>query len=224
MGESFFCVRDEYRWLLKEMLSYAQANFSKDDEYKALISDSDGEFQNIAADLGYVPTQEKEVDAYFPIDASKVTYEVPEGFTVSDMHESYDVYKYGEVLWKGFNHEMNGEGKYNPDENKLRALHAEMKRPNVDLSLKIMVIAPNGDFVSYCGMWKDEHSQTALVEPVATAPEYRKRGLGKAAVLEGIRRCGRLGAKTAFVGSSQQFYYNIGFRPYGNATWWKRRT
>jgi hypothetical protein len=48
-------------------------------------------------------------------------------------------------------------------------------------------------------------------------------GLGKAAVLEGIRRVGVLGAKKAFVGSSQQFYYSIGLRPYATATVWKRK-
>jgi predicted N-acetyltransferase YhbS len=48
-------------------------------------------------------------------------------------------------------------------------------------------------------------------------------GLGRAAVLEGLRRCAKLGAKRAFVGSSQQFYYNIGFRPYTSNTWWERK-
>jgi predicted N-acetyltransferase YhbS len=68
----------------------------------------------------------------------------------------------------------------------------------------------------------NKRSKSALVEPVATEPAYRKMGLGKAAVLEGIKRCSELGATRAFVGSSQQFYYNIGFRPYTALTWWKK--
>jgi len=36
-------------------------------------------------------------------------------------------------------------------------------------------------------------------------------GLGKAAVLEGIRRCGELGATVAYVGSDQEFYKALGF-------------
>jgi predicted N-acetyltransferase YhbS len=36
-------------------------------------------------------------------------------------------------------------------------------------------------------------------------------GLGKAAVWEGIRRCGVLGATVAYVGSDQEFYQAIGF-------------
>ena len=66
-------------------------------------------------------------------------------------------------------------------------------------------------------------SQSVLVEPVATDPAYRKMGLGKSAVLEAIRRCGLLGAKRAFVGSPQQFYYSIGFRPYATSTFWSKK-
>jgi N-acetylglutamate synthase-like GNAT family acetyltransferase len=95
--------------------------------------------------------------------------------------------------------------------------------PNVNLNLKIAIADPNGNFVSYCGMWYDINSEDALVEPVATEPAYRKMGLGKAAVLEGIKRCGELGAKRAFVCSSQQFYYNIGFRPYTSSTCWEEK-
>jgi len=86
------------------------------------------------------------------------------------------------------------------------------------------VLAPDGNFASYCGMWQDGASQNALVEPVATDPAYRKMGLGRAAVLEAVRRCGLLGAKRAYVDSSQQFYYNIGFRPCITSTFWERKT
>ena len=99
----------------------------------------------------------------------------------------------------------------------------EMLRPNVDLDLKVAVVSPEGNFVSYCGMWYDPAVEFALVEPVATDPDYRKMGLGKAAVLEGVRRVRLLGAKMAFVGSSQQFYYNIGFRPFATSTNWKKK-
>jgi predicted N-acetyltransferase YhbS len=47
-------------------------------------------------------------------------------------------------------------------------------------------------------------------------------GLGKAAVLEGIRRCGELGATVAYVGSDQEFYLAIGFtKVYNNDCWRK---
>ncbi|MDF2542574.1 MAG: hypothetical protein K0S47_2292 [Herbinix sp.] len=223
LGGAFICVYPEYTFLKEEMLLYSEKNLDKDGSFAVLIDDTDSYFQEIAAKNGYYATQAKDCDAIYPIHLDKISYHLPEGYHITSMNDNYDLYKYGQVLWKGFNHEKNGEGVFTCDEDKYKDFESEMKRPNVNLDLKIAVVAPNGDFVSYCGMWFDPASDRALVEPVATDPDYRMLGLGKAAVLEGIKRCGILGAKQAFVGSSQQFYYNIGFRPYATYTFWKRK-
>ena len=92
----------------------------------------------------------------------------------------------------------------------------EMRRKMFDTvsarrELKIVVAAPEGDFVSICGMFYQPKGRFGYVEPVATDPEYRRMGMGKAAVLEGIRSCVELGAVEAFVGSDQPFYMALGF-------------
>ena len=51
----------------------------------------------------------------------------------------------------------------------------------------------------------------AYVEPVATDPDYRRRGLGAAAVMETLRRVQREAAEVAWVGSDQEFYKALGF-------------
>jgi len=171
--------------------------------------------------MGYIPTQKKDCDAVFYIDTDRIYYSLPDGFSITSMKDTFDLYQYGQVLWKGFNHELNGEGPYAPTTEKMIVYKKEFDRPNVNHELKIAVVAPDGNFVSYCGMWQDNASQSVLVEPVATDPAYRNMGLGRAAVLEAIRRCGLLGAKRAYVGSSQQFYYNIGFSPCITSTFWE---
>jgi predicted N-acetyltransferase YhbS len=94
--------------------------------------------------------------------------------------------------------------------------------PTARRDLKIAVAAPNGDFVAFCGMFYQPDQHFAYVEPVATDPDYRLLGLGKAAVLEGIRRCALLGAREAFVGSDQLFYLAIGFEiSYHSVCWVK---
>ena len=85
-----------------------------------------------------------------------------------------------------------------------------------------MVVAPGGDFVSYCGMWYDRHNRFGYVEPVATDPDYRRRGLGRAAVLEGIRLCGVSGATVAYVGTDKPFYLSFGFRKLFTLNCWRR--
>ncbi len=218
LGSAYLLADEKHRDLRGEMLDYAQGALVKDGAFQVLILDGDTELQDIAAKRGFLPTQNKECDAVYPINLNEIQYTLPEGFRVTSMHEDYDLYKYGQVLWKGFNHEARGEGPFVFKESEWPDW--EFMRPNVNLDLKIAVVAPNGDFVSYCGMWFDPGCQSALVEPVATDPAYRKMGFGRAAVLEAVKRCGQLGAKRAFVGSSQQFYYSIGFRPYATSTWW----
>ncbi len=61
-------------------------------------------------------------------------------------------------------------------------------------------------------MWYERVNGIAYVEPVATDPDYRRKGLGKAAVLDGIRRCGDVGATAAYVATDRQFYRSIGFK------------
>ena len=219
LGKAFVLALPEYEYLYEEMLIYAQSALAKDGKCSVLIPDGNHKLKHAAAQQGMIATQDKEHEAVFYLLEDVEPCALPDGFHITSMKETYDLFKYGQVLWKGFNHEANGEGKFVMNEH----YKLEFERANVNLDLKIAVVAPNGDFASYCGMWMDAGSQTALVEPVATDPAYRKQGLGRAAVLEGLRRCAALGAKRAVVGSSQQFYYNIGFWPYSSNTYWAQR-
>lgn len=223
LGNTFCLTLPEYAFLKKEMLLYAKSNLSKDGKFGIVISDTDLNFQDIAANLDFFATDYKESDAIFYLDKTSTKYSLPDGFHITTMKETFDPYQYLRVLWKGFNHELNGEGEFKFSKEKELGCKEEMIRPNVDLNLKVAVVAPDGNFAAYCGMWYDSEAGYAVIEPVATDPQYRKMRLGKAVVLEGIRRVGELGAKTALVGSSQQFYYSIGLRPFSTATIWREK-
>jgi len=223
LGKAFCLTLPEYAFLKKEMLLYAKDSLSKDGKFGVIIADTDLKFQSIAANLGLSATDQKENNAIFYLDKTSTAYDLPEGFHITTMKETFDLYQYLRVLWKGFNHELNGEGEFQFPKEKECLCKEEMIRPNVDLNLKVAAVAPDGNFAAYCGMWYDPEAGYAVIEPVATDPKYRKMGLGKAVVLEGIRRVGELGAKTALVGSSQQFYYSIGLRPFSTATMWRKK-
>jgi len=89
--------------------------------------------------------------------------------------------------------------------------------------LKIAVTNPEGEFVSYAGFWYDEEEDFCTLEPCATHPDYRRMGLGKAAVYEGIKRCAEKGAKRCVVGSNQDFYFRMGFAPFDMRTYWVKK-
>ncbi len=221
LGKAYLLTRPGFEKLKEDMLIQASTDLKSSDGFEVLIQDGDLHFQDIASKLGYNATQEKEQDSILPLEDANLDYVLPDGFSITSMKDRFDLYQYGRVLWRGFNHEANGQGPFILENSKNGP--EGFLRPNVNLDLKIAVVSPNGNFVSYCGMWADEHSTSALVEPVATDPDYRKLGLGRACVLEACKRVKALGMTNTFVGSSQQFYYSIGFRPYASSTWWKQQ-
>jgi len=66
--------------------------------------------------------------------------------------------------------------------------------------LDLVAVAPDGAIAAFCTLWFDDVTRSAYVEPVATVPAHRRRGLARALLLEGLRRAQRLGATLATVG------------------------
>lgn len=215
IGEAYFCIDERYEYVTPQLMDYAFENLSRDGNIKITIPDGDLEFQRLAVGKGFTPTTQKSSVAM--LDISNQNYTLPDGYRIIDFgNKEFDVERYYNAIWRGFD---------NQRQKNERELESDRKRegfdaPHLDLDLRILVVAPNGDYASHCGLWHLPNSDYAYVEPVFTLPEYRKIGLGKAAVLEGVRRCGERGAKRAYVLSSQQFYYSIGFYPIHNETWW----
>ena len=61
-------------------------------------------------------------------------------------------------------------------------------------------MAADGSVAAFCTAWFDDVSLTAYLEPVATVAAHRRRGLGRAVVLEALHRLQRMGCRVAFVG------------------------
>ena len=219
LGMAWPVVDLRYGCLKPDMLRHTRDNMAKDGSVKVLIPDGDRQFQQAAWQMGFRATQEKENNAVLEYSPEAVSYSLPEGYRIVSLADQFDMGKYNQVLWRGFNH-----GDHPPQTAEaMEERSVSVSGPSVNLSLKIAVEAPDGQFVSFCGMWYEPGTENALVEPVATDPRYRRMGMGRAAVLEGVKRCGELGARRAFVGSSQQFYYGIGFAPYSTETFWEMK-
>ncbi len=223
LGEAFFQFDLHYRHLKEEMFDYAEKNLcgrSTNDARPYLniyINDWDVELISLAEARGYVKDSERMRPMYkFEIPDLFPAITLPKGFQLKSLADECHWARVHRVLWRGFNHE--GEPPAGDDE--LESRRKMFDTPKARRDLKIVVEAPNGSFVAFCGMFYESTHRFAYVEPVATDPDFRRMGLGKAAVLEGIRRCGRLGATVAYVGSDQEFYKAIGFKKVYNSECW----
>ena len=215
LGDAYIFTAQGYSSLQQEMLEYAKGALADKHKLRVLIDNNDRALQRTAVKRGFTASTEQENTAMLDIDDSLV-YSLPAGYQIISMADGWDYYQYNAVMWRGFNH----PGKALCGDKDIQTRKEMLSSPTIIPGLVLAVAAPNGRYVSHCGMWYTPGDSYALVEPVATDPEYRLKGLGKAAVLEAARRCGKLGAKVALVGSSQQFYYNIGFYPAHTSNWW----
>jgi len=222
LGEAFFQIHPAYTRLKAEMLTYAEQHLAgTTDEGKrylqAYVNDFDTMFEGMVRARGY----EQDPQSHRPISQFVIPDHfppicLPDGFRLKSLAEDNDLYKVDRVLWRGFNHPGEPPADGPEDRKKMQS------GPHFRQNLAIVVEAPNGDFVAFGGLWFDPVNKFGYVEPVATDPDYRRLGLGTAAVLEGIRRCGELGATVAYVGSDKPFYQAMGFKKLFTLNCWIR--
>ena len=216
LGDGLLIAGENHRHLIPELIVYAKKSLHDNGKLRILIANGDYDFARAAVEHGFRPTQNKWDNAVLDINMLQ-SYSLPEGFSFVSMADNWNWQQYNRVMWRGFNH----DGRAGYDDETIEGRKEMLSSPMINPELVVAVVAPDGNYVSHCGMWYQPGDFYCYVEPVVTDPEYRKMGLGKSVVLEAIKRCGDLGAKQAVVGSNQQFYYNIGFYPIYTGTWWE---
>jgi predicted N-acetyltransferase YhbS len=217
LGECWIEHRPGYGAILPDALAWAEAHLADEGGWlRVWAADRDPELVAALVARGYrCRPEEHEPASRFSI-GTPTNAELPAGFAVASMAEGGDAARRAECIGRGFGHA-------DPRDWSTPAHYRELLRaPDYDPSLDLHVIAPDGRYVSIALLWHDQHNHVGLLEPVATHPDFRRQGLGRAVIYEGIRRVAARGATQVWVGSDQLFYRAIGFRVccYGHA--WSR--
>lgn len=93
-----------------------------------------------------------------------------------------------------------------------------MQSPVYDPELDVVAVAPDGQIGSFCIVWPDPDIKTGLFEPVGTHPDFQRRGLGKAVMIEALHRLQARGMERAIVSTTAEntagikLYESAGFR------------
>jgi ribosomal protein S18 acetylase RimI-like enzyme len=94
-----------------------------------------------------------------------------------------------------------------------------MQLPGYERELDIIAIAPNGVIAAYVNCWIDPLNRISDLGPVGARPAYRRQGLTRAVLLEGLRRMKARGMQRACVSTgvnnvpAMRLYESIGFKP-----------
>jgi mycothiol synthase len=95
-----------------------------------------------------------------------------------------------------------------------------LRQPQYAPDLDLVAVAPDGGLVAFCICWLDQDTDQASgqVEPLGVHPDWRKSGLGRAILSEGLRRLQAHGASRIYVktdnyrNAALELYESAGFR------------
>lgn len=207
-GEAFAFVLPEYMDIYEDVLEYTYDKLRDESGVGIAFEDGDIELIKTAEKHGFKKTDQTETILKLKID-KKMEYQLEEGLIVYELIPENHAYDFSWLLWQGFDHgndkrefekESLVEGKVVPQE-----------RIHLNPKLSLAVKDEKGELVAYCCLWYDKRTDYVYVEPVCTIPEYRNRGLAKAALFEAFNRAKDMGAKMAYVISDMNFYKKLGF-------------
>lgn len=199
----------------------AVANSGKRPRLNLFAGEHDEMCQEILVNHGFQRTKYWERHHRCLISKSTQAVQLPEVFKVRALGDISELPARSYLSWKTF-HPDEPDEDYDGWEWYLNIQRAPLYRRDLDL----IVVSPDGEMCSFCTIWFDEASRTGSFEPVGTAPEYQRLGLGKAVIHEGLHRLMRLGAEIAFVGSgsagASAFYTSIGFSQWDLSEMWTK--
>ena len=74
-----------------------------------------------------------------------------------------------------------------------------MRLPGYRMDLDLVAVTGGGEFAACCTCWLDSENRVGEFEPVGCHPDFRRMGLTRAVMFEGLRRLKALGAESAVV-------------------------
>ncbi len=223
-GKVVLGLHPDYRHLEEEMVSWAEENLApagEDGSRRVGIyaHDYDSPRRRLLARRGYEPVDGTSVirrlrfgERPLPKTPAVSGYVLRQTRAGDDSEHQ----RMADLLNAGFGRTFHTAAEYR---------HFVEGSPSFRHDLNLVAEAPAGSFAAHVGLTYDEANRRAIVEPVVTHPEHRRRGLARALMLEGFRRVRALGATDVYVGTgdavaANELYEAVGFtEAYTGRTW-----
>lgn len=193
--------------LVLAMLDWVEAKLTpKDNAIGTDAFQQDSAWRTLLESRGYTPSEKPAYGYAVRSLADPIPDSVlPEGYAIRSAAGVHEADKLAKVHVGAFNSAWTAD-----------SYAQAMQAPDYDPEREIVVVAPTGDFAAFCIIWLDPIGKTGLFEPVGTHADYQRRGLGRAMMLEGLRRMQAAGLHTAIVGykwdnlPAEKLYESVG--------------
>jgi mycothiol synthase len=205
------------RWVEVPILEWLVANrLPKTGRVTVGARTSDELRQGFLRATGFVEREECEREYLWDLAEMNLDNQVPAGFVVKGMSADEDFTKQATITRTVF-----------PRSEYDRESHDSLRRaPDYSAEFDVAVVAPSGEHVAIACAMLDRRNGVADFEPVGTHPDYRGRGLARAAVFEAFRRLRASGASRARIStggepySANRFYRALGPHRIGASNAW----
>jgi mycothiol synthase len=182
------------RQLVREMLEVAEACLivpgdSGPRKSRIWIHDYDFLSGDVLKRQGYVkssgPAYERQRSLALPLPVARPV----DGYTIRSLGGSEELLARSWASWRSFHPDA-------PEQDYIgwEWYHCIQRVPMYRRDLDLVAVAPDGAIAAFCTLWYDDVTRTGYFEPVGTAPEHQRRGLGKAVMIEAMHRINNLGA------------------------------
>jgi ribosomal protein S18 acetylase RimI-like enzyme len=211
--------REIVRWMEKQRRE-KWSDESLERELRFYVDEADRERKALLTELAYEDTGFREYNRKRPVDKPAPDYQLPDGFTIRSVDVKEDFFQYRRVLAAVFSHcscmtERTAE------------IYSTASFYNKDLDL--VAVDRHGNFAAFCTVRIDPVSRMAELEPVGTHPDYRKLGLARSVISEGLRRLQKyhpssiciLGAAASEAANA--LYESVGFTEKTEVHIWRKK-
>jgi mycothiol synthase len=200
MGEAFLHVHPDFRnpTLEDEMIVCAEEHLTGEsaDGRRYLFVQAfrdDALRRHALTQRSYAPSGQPVHHWRRDLDDSISQVPVAAGYTIRSMGDVDEFPARSWASWRAF-HPDEPDDQYEGWEWYGNIQSAPLYRRDLD----IVAASSSGEIAAFCTLWYDDVTRSAVCVLVGTAPEHQRRGLGKAVIVEGLRRLQRMGGTRAF--------------------------
>lgn len=215
----------DFKFLESEIIAWVEQRWKqtqRDTQEEVMINTfalgTDNERIALLSNLGYQNVGLYEYPRTRPANAAILEQSPPAGFTIRNIQGEDDYPKLIEGIALVFNHNLFTEGVY----------RLMMKTSFYNQDLDLVAIAPDGSIAAFCMVRIDPVSKIAEFEPVGTLPKYRKLGLAKSLMTEGLSRATKYQPVLFYLGAAtndaaNRLYESLGFTDKTEVFQWQKK-
>ncbi len=185
-----------------------------------VVSDDDEPRRRLLAERGYRMEQSAGWQRRLTIEGSpRVERALPEPFRLRATRATdEDCARMAALLNAGFGRDAHTEREYRT---------FVERSPSFEHELNLVAVAPDGSFAAHVGLTYDRVNRHGVVEPVCTHPDYRRLGLARSLLVEGLGRLAARGGRTASLDTgdgeaANALYADCGFTRAVHGHCWRR--